>query len=490
LIGDVRLTIADWRYQIENRTSQIKEISNLKYQISNLKSKILNLKSRKSQIVNRKSKIIVSKPIIKIENLSKQYRLGTIGTGTIAHDMNRWWQTKIMRRDDPYLKLGETNDRAHKGLSEYVWALKDINFEVQQGDVVGIIGRNGAGKSTLLKILSRVTAPTTGSIKVGGRLASLLEVGTGFHPELTGRENIFLNGAILGMTKAEIRSKLDEIIDFSGCERYIDTPVKRYSSGMNVRLGFAVAAFLEPEILVVDEVLAVGDAEFQKKAIGKMQDVSTNQGRTVLFVSHNMASIQNLCRNAVLMENGTITSIGNTAEIIDLYLQKNNSRFETSLCQRLDRSGNQKVLIEDFWIENSKGDKIETIISGSDINFWFKLRNNGANGKIDFGIAVSDKNDYCLTVIYSSYQGLIFDINENDKDLLINYTMFNFPYSTGIYRITARVLLDDCEADYPKYGIANVDVEKGDYYKKGDFGSKGLGPVLINGCWKMDNSCG
>ena len=218
---------------------------------------------------------------IEFENISKQYKLGLVSTGTLSHDLNRFWQTKILRRPDPYLKIGETNDRASKGSSEYVWALKDINFKVEEGDVVGIIGRNGAGKSTLLKLLSRVTSPTTGAIRARGRIASLLEVGTGFHPEMTGRENIYMNGSIMGMTKAEITRKLDEIVDFSGCERYLDTPVKRYSSGMMVRLGFAVAAHLEPEILVVDEVLAVGDAEFQKKAIGKMNEVAHGQGRTV-----------------------------------------------------------------------------------------------------------------------------------------------------------------------------------------------------------------
>ena len=230
------------------------------------------------------------KPIIKIQDVSKQYRLGLIGTGTLSNDLKRWYY-RVRGKEDPFLKVGEVNDRAHKGDSNYVWALKDINLDILPGEVVGIIGKNGAGKSTLLKILSKVTGPTTGSILFDGRIGSLLEVGTGFHPELTGRENIYLNGAILGMTKREIRSKIDEIIDFSGCERYIDTPVKRYSSGMTVRLGFAVAAHLEPEILVVDEVLAVGDAEFQKKAIGKMQDVSRNDGRTVLFVSHNMNAV-------------------------------------------------------------------------------------------------------------------------------------------------------------------------------------------------------
>ena len=258
---------------------------------------------------------------IEFENISKQYRLGLVSTGTIAHDLNRWWQTSILRREDPYLKIGETNDRATKGNSEYVWALKDINFKVEQGDVVGIIGKNGAGKSTLLKLLSRVTAPTTGTIRARGRIASLLEVGTGFHQEMTGRENIYLNGAILGMTKQEINRKLDEIVDFSGCERYIDTPVKRYSSGMMVRLGFAVAAHLDPEILVVDEVLAVGDAEFQKKAIGKMQDISHGEGRTVLFVSHNMQSIRKLCHNGILLVNGKIEKTGEIEYVVDEYIK-------------------------------------------------------------------------------------------------------------------------------------------------------------------------
>ncbi|WP_373730575.1 ABC transporter ATP-binding protein [Bacteroides heparinolyticus] len=243
---------------------------------------------------------------IEFENISKQYRLGIISTRTLSHDLNRWWAVNILRKEDPYLKIGSVNDRSAAADSDYVWALKDINFKVEQGEVVGIIGRNGAGKSTLLKLLSRVTGPTTGSIKARGRIGSLLEVGTGFHPEMTGRENIYMNGAILGMTKHEIKSKLDEIIDFSGCERYIDTPVKRYSSGMMVRLGFAVAAHLDPEILVVDEVLAVGDAEFQKKAIGKMQDVSKGEGRTVLFVSHNMGSMQQLCKKGILLDKGQI----------------------------------------------------------------------------------------------------------------------------------------------------------------------------------------
>ena len=261
---------------------------------------------------------------IEFEHVSKQYRLGLVSTKTLSHDIRRFWITNVLGKEDPYLKIGETNDRASKGNSEYVWALRDIDFKVEQGDVVGIIGKNGAGKSTLLKLLSRVTGPTTGTIRAHGRIGSLLEVGTGFHQEMTGRENIFMNGAILGMSRAEIQSKLDEIIDFSGCERYIDTPVKRYSSGMTVRLGFAVAAFLEPEILVVDEVLAVGDAEFQKKAIGKMKDVSQGEGRTVLFVSHNMASIRNLCTSGVVLEYGQVKYRDNNInKVVDFYLNGN-----------------------------------------------------------------------------------------------------------------------------------------------------------------------
>jgi lipopolysaccharide transport system ATP-binding protein len=266
---------------------------------------------------------------IRIENLSKQYRLGKIGTGTISHDLNRWWH-KVRGKEDPYLKVGETNDRTQKGNSEYVWALRDIDFEVKKGEVLGIIGKNGAGKSTLLKVLSKVTAPTQGYIKTNGRIASLLEVGTGFHPEMTGRENIYMNGTIMGMTRQEITKKLDEIVDFSGVERYLDTPTKRYSSGMTVRLGFAIAAHLEPEILIVDEVLAVGDAEFQKKAIGKMQDVSSNSGRTVLFVSHNMGAVKSLCNKGLVLKNGTVDFYSDTNEAIDHYLTVDKTR-ETSV---------------------------------------------------------------------------------------------------------------------------------------------------------------
>ena len=278
--------------------------------------------------------------VIKVENLGKQYHLGQVGTGTISHDLNRWWH-KVRGKEDPYLKVGEVNDRTQKGNSNYVWALKDINFEINKGEAIGIIGRNGAGKSTLLKILSRVTGPTVGDIKVKGRIAALLEVGTGFNPELSGRENIFLNGAILGMTKQEIKRKFDEIVDFSGVERYIDTPVKRYSSGMYVRLAFAVAAHLESEILIVDEVLAVGDAEFQKKCLGKMGDVSKGEGRTVLFVSHNLQAISAFCQKGIILESGTLHSIKGVDESIQAYMNlMKDFKFsaDTSKKDRLNRT--------------------------------------------------------------------------------------------------------------------------------------------------------
>lgn len=296
----------------------------------------------------------MSDTIIKVENVGKLYRLGEIGTRTISHDLNRWL-AKVRGKEDPYAKIGETNDRTVKGDSKYAWALKDVSFEVKQGEVLGIIGRNGAGKSTLLKILSKVTTPTTGQIKIKGRIASLLEVGTGFHPELTGRENVFLNGAILGMTKAEVKKKFDEIVDFSGVERYIDTPVKRYSSGMYVRLAFAVAAFLEPEILIVDEVLAVGDAEFQKKCLGRMKNVSVNDGRTVLFVSHSMDAVMRLCTHAILMKNGKLQSYGETNNIVDIYLR---SDFGTTSLRKWgsgNQPGNDIVRLLEVFAHDSNG---------------------------------------------------------------------------------------------------------------------------------------
>lgn len=417
--------------------------------------------------------------ILKAENISKQYRLGNVGTGTISHDLNRWW-AGIRGKEDPYLRVGETNDRSSKGSSDYVWALQDINFEVERGEVLGVIGKNGAGKSTLLKILSRVTTPTTGSIKTKGRIASLLEVGTGFHPEMTGRENIYLNGSILGMTKSEISSKIDEIIEFSGCERYIDTPVKRYSSGMTVRLAFAVAAHLEPEILVVDEVLAVGDAEFQKKAIGKMQDISRGEGRTVLFVSHNMTTINNLCKNSILLDKGRIFKTGPTAEIVPYYLS----------------SAQTDEMIPQVFFEPSEGKDFQ--ILGAKIT--------DKNGNLISKGVVSSKDEFyvdvdylfrsevakChLTLIFKNSMGeIVWFLDRSD------YYQEFFVADKGVYKTRIQIQNPLLAPDvyYLTFGLANQYTNKNDHkfdvlkFKIEDLDSirnNRQGSLLLPTAWEM-----
>ena len=354
----------------------------------------------------------MSKVVIKAENISKQYRLGLVGTGTVKDDMKRWWHN-LRGKEDPFLKIGEANDRSSKGESDYVWSLRDINFEINQGDSVGIIGRNGAGKSTLLKILSQVTQPTTGRIYTKGRIASLLEVGTGFHPEMTGRENIYLNGAILGMRKHEITRKFDEIVAFSGVERYIDTPVKRYSSGMYVRLAFAVAAHLESEILIVDEVLAVGDAEFQKKCLGKMNEVSKGEGRTVLFVSHNMAAVRSLCNRGVLLRNGSVFSEGNIEKVITDYVSLE-AQYQTFISDFSDYKLDYNYFEpKEFSLITESNEKLNTYVKNDSsifVKFCFSLTELIPN--FNFGIAVYDINENLL------FLSLNTDIKEHDKTQL------------------------------------------------------------------------
>ena len=354
-----------------------------------------------------------SEIILSVENVSKLYRLGTVGTGTFGGDVQRFWKTKILGQEDPFLKVGQINDRTSKEKADFVWALKDINFEINRGEVLGIIGKNGAGKSTLLKLLSRITSPTTGSIKSAGRMASLLEVGTGFHPELTGRENIYLNGAILGMTKKEIQRKFDEIVDFSGCELYIDTPTKRYSSGMTVRLGFAVAAFLDPEILVVDEVLAVGDDEFQRKAIGKMKEVNEENGKTVLIVSHNMDSIARLCNRSILLENGHLTLIDETANVISTYLKKKNySVFTEEIVYKV---GNL-LTIEEIKINANKLKTINIVHQGEDINFQIRTSKITLS-PLDFifNFELSNSEGVPVTSFGNEFQNLEISLNKENQ---------------------------------------------------------------------------
>ncbi|SEQ09194.1 lipopolysaccharide transport system ATP-binding protein [Hyunsoonleella jejuensis] len=410
--------------------------------------------------------------ILKAENISKQYRLGLVGTGTISHDLNRWWY-KIRGKDDPYLKVGESNDRSTKGNSDYVWALQDINFEVKRGEVLGIIGKNGAGKSTLLKILSKVTSPTTGEIKTRGRIASLLEVGTGFHGEMTGRENIYLNGAILGMTKKEITSKIDEIIEFSGCQRYIDTPVKRYSSGMTVRLAFAVAAFLEPEILVIDEVLAVGDADFQAKAIGKMQDISRGDGRTVLFVSHNMSSVKSLCTRAIVLKNGVIGFNGSTADAINNYLKSKKNNFSHTEFEHRKGTGIVKIKkVEVFGeLEDIKPQ------SGHPITLRFQI-DNPRKIKLqdfEFDLRIDDNLDQRIAWLSTK----LIKKEKNSTFNCVEFTIDRLQLNNGIYHVTTHIIVKNIVSDWIQKAFS-FEVDQGDYYDNGFFVPNTQGKTLLD----------
>lgn len=375
----------------------------------------------------------MSDVVIKVENLSKQYRLGNVGMGTLHHDINRWWHA-VRGKEDPYSKIGDVNDRTVEGGSEYVWALRDINFEINKGEVWGIIGRNGAGKSTLLKILSRTTLPTIGSVKIKGRIASLLEVGTGFHPELTGRENIFLNGAILGMQKKEIKKKFDEIVDFAGVARYIDTPVKRYSSGMYVRLAFAVAAHLEPEILIVDEVLAVGDAEFQKKALGKMQNVTSGGGRTVLFVSHNMAAIKSLCNKCLYLKNGHIQLMDKVDKTINAYFLDDskqiihNSDFEPV-------TENTETYFTSWTLIGGEGDS--SIYSRQNCNLKLSFVSKIKIKKAEVGLVLRDnRGELIFSCNSRDNGGSYFNMEQGEYEFSF---VFRFPAKMGYYEIDVAV---------------------------------------------------
>lgn len=385
---------------------------------------------------------------LKAENISKLYRLGQVGTGTLSHDLNRFWH-QIRGKEDPYLRIGEANDRSQKGDSEYVWSLKDINFEIEQGDAVGIIGRNGAGKSTLLKLLSKVTKPTTGQIHTRGRIASLLEVGTGFHPEMTGRENVYLNGAILGMTRKEITRKFDEIVDFSGVERYIDTPVKRYSSGMYVRLAFAVAAHLESEILIVDEVLAVGDAEFQKKCLGKMGDVTKGEGRTILFVSHNMDAISKLCTSGIYLEKGLLKYSGNIGNTIGTYLSDGSN---TSSRKVYNKNIDKCIFLKEALVINSLDKNTANLRVGENwkVRIEFEVQQNISD--YVFALGIITHGEVSVNTSWSKPINLLagrycfeFDVN-------------NFPLQAGKYNLIFGVSQQKRSVFYDD-SFLSVDIE-------------------------------
>jgi lipopolysaccharide transport system ATP-binding protein len=405
--------------------------------------------------------------VIKVEHLSKRYSLGVIGTGTLSHDLNRWW-AKVRGKPDPTLKIGAAGTgRLENGDdSEFVWALRDVTFEVKRGEVLGIIGANGAGKSTLLKILSRVTAPTMGEVKIKGRIASLLEVGTGFHPELTGRENIFLNGAILGMTKAEVAGKLDEIVDFSGCDRYIDTPVKRYSSGMYVRLAFAVAAHLEPEILIVDEVLAVGDAAFQKKCLGKMSDVA-REGRTVLFVSHNMVSIKALCHTAVLLNQGGIQVESDAESVVHRYLQAMTQPSSANFEDRTDRKGNGSVRFSHIGLLDAAGTPVQAWISGQGGRIRLRYKNVSATGseRLHIAIGLNDEMGTRIALLNNEITGDELSVSGGGGGT-IDVIVPRVRCMPGTYSLTLYSKVNGSEADWVTNAFS-LYVQHGDFFGTG-----------------------
>ena len=428
-----------------------------------------------------------NKLVLKVVNLSKRYHLGVVGGKTMKADIKRFYR-KFFNSKNINLDEGEENDRTiASSSSNYVWSLRDVNFEVQKGDVVGIIGRNGAGKSTLLKILSRITAPTSGEVRVNGKIASLLEVGTGFHPELTGRENIYLNGSILGMSKAEINQKIDAIIDFAEIQRYIDTPVKRYSSGMYVRLAFSIAAHLEPDILILDEVLAVGDSSFQKKCIDKMAEISQNEGRTILFVSHMMASIQSLCNKVILLEKGSVKFIGDVDEGIAKYLEMNQDIKDHEQIEFSNqRKGNQKIIFSDFYFESKEGKKIDKILTGQDLILVFILKKNSTENinDIDLGFSIHDNYDQGLANLYSSYQNVFFTSNENY--MTIKFVLPTISFSPGNIGIRGRILVSGEESDFYLHKLGEILIEMGDFYNTGVIGQSNWGKYLIKGQWLKD----
>lgn len=431
---------------------------------------------------------MINKPVVlSIENISKLYRLGQVGAESLSDDIKRIW-AKIRGKEDPFKMVGQTNDRTQKADIDYVWALKDINFEIKQGEIVGIIGKNGAGKSTLLKLISQITSPTTGSIKSKGRIASLLEVGTGMHPDMTARENIYMNGAILGMRKKEIDAKFDEIVEFAGCALYIDTPIKRFSSGMKVRLGFAVAAFLEPEILIVDEVLAVGDAEFQQKAIGKMKEVSEGGGRTVLFVSHNMASIMELCDRCILMGQGTVQADGKVNEIIPLYLNEFKAeKISKDLSIIQNRSGNGKVKFQKIELLNQDNQEVEYALSGQNIQYKIEL---AYNEKLDYPrlhISMKFVNEHDQSLFHLSnsvLQGKEYIISEDQDKITVLFSIHKLPLNAGNYKF--HLFCSDLKYVLDEINFAGeLIVEEGNFYSSGKLPKNNVSPFLVDANFKV-----
>lgn len=424
-------------------------------------------------------------PAIQFEKVSKRYTLGQISHGLLSKDIQSWW-ARIRGKNDP--NISRFNDQKHSEKKTSFYALSDINFSVNAGEVIGVIGRNGAGKSTMLKLLSRITAPTAGHIRFNGRIASLLEVGTGFHPELTGRENIFLNGAILGMNRREIRGKFEEIVDFAGIENFVDTPVKRYSSGMYVRLAFAVAAHLEADIMVIDEVLAVGDLEFQKKCIGKMESISKHSGRTILFVSHNMAAISALCNRIIYLRGGKIQYDGNTRTGIERYLKDNLTLIDFSLAERTDRIGEGEITFESTWTEDTAGNPKDVFLSGETavIAARIDIKPAAVNKKISAAFQLHDPSDYVITDLNTKSRGTEFTVKTAGK-AVIRCTMPRLPLVSGLYNHDVIVRADEIVQDFI-LTAGKFQVEEGDFFGSGKTFDKGHGIILLDQDWSMDVS--
>ncbi len=410
--------------------------------------------------------------VIKVENLTKKYKLGVINTGMLTKDLQSWWSRKL-GKDDP-------NARIHENVNEKgeILALNNLNFEVKRGEVLGIIGANGAGKSTLLKILAQVTAPTSGSVKIKGRVGSLLEVGTGFHPELTGRENIFLNGAILGMKKWEIKKKFDEIVDFSGVETFIDTPVKRYSSGMCVRLAFAVAAHLDPEILVIDEVLAVGDAEFQKRCLGKMGDISKKEGRTVLFVSHNMGAVKRICKKCLVISDGKIVFNGKTVNAISFYLDNCISVKNDTLKWAKKSDNYSKTCITNVFVSSEGSPR--SFATGDTVIFKidYFCENFGAN--IDLNIGVYNCLGEKISHLGTWFSGMSIKYDGKEEAVC---KIKKLPYNEGKYYFNFSLFENGERVDHLLNAVS-ISVEKGDYYKTGNSIEDINAPFFVDCVWE------
>ncbi len=412
----------------------------------------------------------MSDVVIKAENLSKMYRLGALGGGTLVETAHRV-MARIFRRG-PQEDAGD------------LWALKDVSFEIKRGEVFGIVGRNGAGKSTLLKIISRITFPTTGRLEIDGRVGSLLEVGTGFNPELTGRENIYLNGSILGMKRPEIRRKFDEIVEFSGVAKFLDTPVKRYSSGMHTRLAFAVAAHLETDILVVDEVLAVGDAQFQKKCLGKMHEVS-DSGRTILFVSHNASAVASLCTRAILVENGTITADGTPSEVLERYANRETELEHVALADRADRSGGGEARVVGLTMQNASGAASGHFLPGEPVDLKVDVRfpERAFGRRVRVSLHLRDKNEYRLFSVYTHLMGKTYQATHEEMSFHCRLPG-GFPLLPGLYGIDAAVMLDNHLADKVEWA-ETVEILPGDYYGGGELPPAVGGPLLVKYDWTV-----